>query len=74
MDVLCSIEDGIQLDLDLARLQLAEARRGQRDDDTPAARRRVDEARTLADGLLDMWNEASPAPTLRDDGRQTPAG
>ena len=63
MDVLCSIEDGIQLDLDLARLQLAEARRGQRDDDTAAARRRVDEARTLADGLLDMWNEASPAPT-----------
>jgi hypothetical protein len=63
MDVLCSIEDGIQLDLDLARLQLAEARRWQRDDDTAAARRRVDEARTLADGLLDMWNEASPAPT-----------
>jgi hypothetical protein len=63
MDVLCSIEDGIQLDLDLARLQLGEARRAQRDDDTPATRRRVDEARALADGLLDMWNEASPDPT-----------
>jgi hypothetical protein len=59
MDVLC-IEDGIQLDLDLARLQLAEARRAQRDDDTPSARRRLAEALAFADGLLDMWNEASP--------------
>jgi hypothetical protein len=60
MDVLSSIEDGIQLDLDLARLLLAEARRAQQDDDTPSARRRVAEVRALADGLLDMWNEASP--------------
>jgi hypothetical protein len=59
MDVLC-IEDGIQLDLDLARLQLAEARRAQRDDDTPSARRRLAEALAFADGLLDMWNEAAP--------------
>jgi hypothetical protein len=58
MDVLCSIEDAIQLDLDLARLEIAEARR---DGDTPSARRRVEEARALADGLLDMWNEVSPA-------------
>ena len=62
MDVLCSIEEGIQLDLDLARLQLAEARQAQEDDDTPSARRRVEQARALADGLLDMWNEASPTP------------
>ena len=62
MDVLCSIEEGIQLDLGLARLQLVEARRAQRDDDTPSARRRVAAARALADGLLDMWNEASPTP------------
>jgi hypothetical protein len=62
MDVLCSIEEGIQLDLDLARLQLAEARRAQQDDDTPSARHRIDVARDLADGLLDMWNEASPRP------------
>jgi hypothetical protein len=60
MDVLCSIEDGIQVDLDLARLDLAEARRAQEDENTPSARRRVAAARALTDGLLDMWNEASP--------------
>jgi hypothetical protein len=52
-----SIEDGIQLDLALARLQLAEAQQAREDEDTPSARRQVAAALALADSLLDMWND-----------------
>ena len=64
MDVLCTdLEDSIQLDLALARLELTQARASQAAKDTPAARRRMAEARAVADGLLDMWNELAPAST-----------
>jgi hypothetical protein len=52
-----SLEDGIQLDLGLTRLELATALRAQQLEDTPAARRRVAETRTRVDVLLDMWND-----------------
>jgi len=62
VDVLCTdLEESIQLDLTLARLELTEARASQEAKDTPAARRRVAAARALAAGLLDMWNELAPA-------------
>jgi hypothetical protein len=57
------LEDSIQLDLALARLELAEARAWQEAKDTPAARQRVADARAIADSLLDMWNELAPAST-----------
>jgi hypothetical protein len=58
VDVLCTdLEDSIQLDLARARLELTEARASQAVKDTPAARRRVAEARAVADSLLDMWND-----------------
>ncbi|HEV7186986.1 MAG TPA: hypothetical protein VGN28_03755 [Blastococcus sp.] len=63
MDVLCTdLAESIRLDLVLARLELAEARESQCRKDTPAARRRVADARAQADRLLDMWNESAPAP------------
>jgi hypothetical protein len=52
-----SLEDGIQLDFDLARLELADARRALLADDSPSTRRRVDECRARLDGVLDMWND-----------------
>jgi hypothetical protein len=52
-----SLEDGIQLDFDLACLELTEARQAQVTDDTPAARRRVRECRARVDTILDMWND-----------------
>jgi hypothetical protein len=52
-----SLEDSIQLDFDLARLELADARRALQAEDTPAARRRVVECRARVDSILDMWND-----------------
>jgi hypothetical protein len=52
-----SLEDGIQLDFDLARLELAEAQRAARADDSPAARLRVAACRSRVDDILDMWND-----------------
>ncbi|NYJ08773.1 hypothetical protein [Petropleomorpha daqingensis] len=52
-----SLEDGIQLEFDLARLELADARRAFLADDSPASRQRVDECRARLDRILDMWND-----------------
>ena len=52
-----SLEGSIQLDFDLARLDLAEARRAWLGHDSPATRRRVDECRARLDRVLDMWND-----------------
>ncbi|WP_448628124.1 hypothetical protein [Geodermatophilus sp. URMC 64] len=52
-----SLEDSIQLDFDLARLELAEAQRAARADDTPTARLRVAACRARVDDILDMWND-----------------
>jgi hypothetical protein len=52
-----SLEESIQLDFDLARLELAEARRALQDVDSPAARLRVAACRARVDDILDMWND-----------------
>lgn len=52
-----SLEDSIQLDFDLARLELAEARRARQAADTAATRQRLDECRARLDSILDMWND-----------------
>jgi hypothetical protein len=52
-----SLEDSIQLDFDLARVELADARRAARSDDSPAALARVAACRALVDDILDMWND-----------------
>jgi hypothetical protein len=58
MDVLSdSLEDSIQLDFDLARADLAAARRAQQAQDSSSARRQVNECRATVDRILDMWND-----------------
>ncbi len=52
-----SLEGSIHLDFDLARLELAEARRVRLADDTPASRQRMAECRAQLDRILDMWND-----------------
>ena len=52
-----SLEDSIQLDFDLARVELAAARRALQVENTPGARRRVAECRARVDSILDMWND-----------------
>jgi len=64
MDTLdTELETRITVDLELARLELGEARRAQQAKDTPAARQRVVDVRARVDGLLDMWNQLLPTPT-----------
>jgi hypothetical protein len=72
-----SLESGIQLDFDLARLELVEARRALLAHDSPATRQRVEDCRARLDRVLDMWNdvlEASawnpPAATSTTAGRR----
>ncbi|MGY1669824.1 hypothetical protein [Geodermatophilus sp. SYSU D00710] len=63
MDVLHpDVDEGLLLQLDLARLELGEARRARRAKDTPAARQRVVEAMRRVDRLLDRWNELARTP------------
>ncbi|MGY1607779.1 MULTISPECIES: hypothetical protein [unclassified Geodermatophilus] len=63
MDVLHpDVDEGLLLQLDLARLELGEARRARRAEDTPAARQRVVEAMRRVDRLLDRWNELARTP------------
>ncbi len=49
-------EERLQLEFDLARLELVEARQAQRQKDTLAARTRVAECRSGVDRILDRWN------------------
>ena len=50
-----TLPDRIQLDLDLARVELVDARLAQRRKDTPAARARVEACLRSLDVLLDLW-------------------
>ena len=52
-----SLENSIQLDFDLARVELADALRAVEAHDTPAARLRVAACRARVDDILDMWND-----------------
>lgn len=54
-----SLENSLQRDFDLARLDLAEARRELQHKDTPAARRRLAACRARVDHILDTWNDAA---------------
>ena len=56
-----TLPDSIQLDLDLARAELVDARLAQRRKDTPAARARVEACLRSLDALLDLWNDSSAA-------------
>ena len=56
-----TLPDSIQLDLDLARAELVDARFAQRRKDTPAARARVEACLRSLDVLLDLWNDTSSA-------------
>lgn len=53
-------EERLQLEFDLARLELVEARLEQQQKDTPAARSRVAECRSRVDKVLDTWNAVVP--------------
>jgi hypothetical protein len=53
-----SLADTIQLDLETARLALAESQADQQRKDTPAARSRLAECRARVDRVLDSWNAA----------------
>ncbi|MGY1734965.1 MULTISPECIES: hypothetical protein [unclassified Geodermatophilus] len=54
--------EDLQLQLDLARLELGEARRARQVKDTPAARARVVLALGRIDLLLDRWNDRARTP------------
>ncbi|MGY1700238.1 hypothetical protein [Geodermatophilus sp. SYSU D00766] len=58
MDVLhTDVDEDLLVQLDLARVELGEARRARQAEDTPVARQRVVEAMRLIDRLLDRWND-----------------
>jgi hypothetical protein len=53
-----NLDEGILLDIELARADLREAEAAQRLHDGPAARNRLDVCRATVDTFLDMWIEA----------------
>lgn len=59
------LEEHLHLEFDLARLELAEARRAQQHRDTPATRLRVADCRQRVDRILDRWNDLALAARSR---------
>jgi hypothetical protein len=55
-----SLEGSIQLDFDLARVELAQARRACETECTESTRRHLGECRARVDRILDMWNDVLP--------------
>ena len=53
-----SLDEGILLDIELARADLLDAERAQRRSDDAAARHRLDVCWATIDTILDMWIEA----------------
>lgn len=53
-----SLDEGILLDIELARADLLDAEQAQRRHDDPAARHRLDACRAAIDTFLDMWIDA----------------
>jgi hypothetical protein len=53
-----NLDEGILLDIELARADLREAEAAQRLHDGPAARHRLDACWATIDTFLDMWIEA----------------